>query len=1288
MAAVSKPTERVTGLGWKRWTMVGIAGLAMLALALCLGLPWWVKSSGAHLASQALGRQVTIDEFSVAPWRLGVALEGLRISGADGKSEPLLEVQSIDAALSLRSLWFASPVVEHLSITRPVLRLSHLSAGHYDIDDLLARFASPKTPGEAESPPPKLAVYNISLREGQVLLDDQPAHRQHQLSELALDLPFVSTLDADVKVHVQPQASGRLNGVYFGGKGQALPFAEHREAKLDFKLEGFDLAPYIDYLPRDLPLRLKQGRVDAALALKFQQPRGQAPNVGLSGSLDLAKFALQTPGGDPWLSWRDLHIELRDVQPLRRQLDFGSIQWKSPEVALSRDARGQLCLPGASVKAESNPAKAEVPEARVSKAQAPATPWRVSSAGLEVTDGRVSWRDASLASPVVLSVFDLRTQVGAVAWPLKAEVPIEWGMSISPEAAAAQTAAKLSGQGRLSPDALNMDWRVSALDLHSFEPYARPFLQARVKGRLDVAGQIQLKAPLLVDPVQRLALGLRELELRGLSLSALTGPETLLSLGALGLDQLDVDLGAQQLVAGQLKLSRPVVALKRDLQGVWNFQALSAHKTILAQKEDQSKPTLPPSSKAADRPWSLQLKKLNLEQGLVQVTDAATRGSPAAFKIEQLGLSVADLAWPASRGAIPVNLSFKLGALTSGGKTRSNTDSKALGSLQWQGQASLEPMSASGRLRLDRLPLHLAEGYLDPALGLHLQKLELGLRSDFNVSLLPAGLQARASGDALLADLKLQQSRRIDGQQVVGEDLLDWQAMKLNGFKLELQPGQVPQLSVGEASLSDFYARVIINEAGQINLRELGAGDAAREARPSKASMQPNQNSGIPLAPDAKEVALNGAASQAAASPAPMAVSVGQVLLEKGRVDFSDRFVRPNYSARLTELRGSLGAVSSTKTDMAPLTLRGRVAGTGLLDITGQLNPLGKPLALDLTASATDIELAPLSPYAAKYVGYGLERGKFSSKLQYKIDPDGRLSANNQIILNQLTFGDKVDSPDATKLPVLFAVSLLKDKDGVIDIELPVSGSLNDPQFSLGGLIWKVIVNLFSKAITSPFSLFAGSGGADLSRMEFVPGTAQASAPADLDKVAKMLNERPGLALTITAWADPLGEREAMKQRQLDEALFAERKRELQRQRTGASFATAQEEIKDLGPLSDAEKARLLKVVYESSKLPTKPRNFLGMAKDIPAAEMRRLLLDSFEVSEERVRQLALERGVVLRDALIAKGLPNGRLFLGAPRLLPPQVLPAKEAAASAPAQEAPPAQAWAPYAELKLSSH
>jgi hypothetical protein len=238
----------------------------------------------------------------------------------------------------------------------------------------------------------------------------------------------------------------------------------------------------------------------------------------------------------------------------------------------------------------------------------------------------------------------------------------------------------------------------------------------------------------------------------------------------------------------------------------------------------------------------------------------------------------------------------------------------------------------------------------------------------------------------------------------------------------------------------------------------------------------------------------------------------------------------------------------------------------------------------------------------------------------YRIDPDGKLQARNQIILNQLTFGDKIDSPDATKLPVLLAVALLKDRNGVIDLDLPISGSINDPQFSIGGLIVKVIVNLLVKAITAPFALLTGGGGPDLSQVAFLPGTATLApgAEAALDKVAKALQDRPGLRMTVTGTADLAAEHEGLQAAWVQQRVLAEQRRLALRE--GAAPDAL------LPALDAATRETLLKQVYADTKLPDKPRNVLGLAKDIPVAQMEALLRKAAPVNDDTARQLALDR--------------------------------------------------------------
>jgi len=504
-----------------------------------------------------------------------------------------------------------------------------------------------------------------------------------------------------------------------------------------------------------------------------------------------------------------------------------------------------------------------------------------------------------------------------------------------------------------------------------------------------------------------------------------------------------------------------------------------------------------------------------------------------------------------------------------------------------------------------------------------------------------SGLDLKAGGDVLLGDVHVGSvpDASVRAGNASTDELLNWQAFALKGLSFEMKPGAKPLLEVREAALSDFYSRLIVTEQGRFNVQDVAAAPAGAASTPTTAP-----------APAA------AAASAPPGSALPIVVRIGATKLNNGKIDFSDRFVRPNYSAALTELNGQLGALRSDSREMATLELRGRAAGTALLEISGQINPIVKPLALDIRAKASDLELAPLSPYAGKYAGYAIERGKLSMDVAYKIDSDGKLNASNQVTLNQLTFGEKIASPEATKLPVLLAVALLKDRNGVIDVNVPISGSLDDPQFSVGGVIVKVIFNLIAKALTAPFSLLAGGGSEDLSQVEFVPGTATLSAGsvATIDKVAKALTDRPALKMTVTGASDPASERDAYQQALIDTRLSAEQRREALRSGAAPAASAASDAVSApvaAPAFSSDERNRLLKEVYKQTEIPNKPRNVFGLQKDIPPAEMEALLKTRLLVTEEAMRELALQRGIAVRDALIAKGLPSERLFLAAPKL-------------------------------------
>jgi hypothetical protein len=415
----------------------------------------------------------------------------------------------------------------------------------------------------------------------------------------------------------------------------------------------------------------------------------------------------------------------------------------------------------------------------------------------------------------------------------------------------------------------------------------------------------------------------------------------------------------------------------------------------------------------------------------------------------------------------------------------------------------------------------------------------------------------------------------------------------------------------------------------------LAPGDAANDGQAradGTRAMQVAQDGGVQPVP--------GTPAAGAGNPPPD-IRVGRITLAGGNVNFSDFFIRPNYSANLTGVAGSVGSLAADTA--GEVELRARVENTAPVEISGRINPLAASLFLDLRASARDVDLPPLTPYSAKYAGYGIEKGKLSMEVKYRIE-DRKLEAENRVVLDQLTFGEKADSPDATKLPVLLAVALLKDRNGVIDVNLPISGSIDDPEFSLGGIIVRVIVNLIVKVVTAPFAIIGAlaGGGEELAYVEFAPGSAdltQAS-EAKLGSIAKALAERPALKLDVSGRIDPGTDREGLRKSSIGRQVRAQKAKALGK-------AVDDEEI----AVTAEEYPKYLTAAYRAADFP-KPRNFIGLLKDLPVPEMEALMLTHTGATDDDLRQLANDRAQRVKNWLVDRGqIPAERVFLTAPRL-------------------------------------
>ncbi|MEO8808254.1 MAG: DUF748 domain-containing protein, partial [Burkholderiaceae bacterium] len=891
---------------WLRRFAWAVALLLALGLVSWLAVPPLLKWQAQLRLSEALGRSVTIGKVDFKPWALELAIDDVVIAGPAAAGEPLLKVARLRADLSLASLLRRAPVIEALEIDAPQLRLARTAPGHYDVDDLIARF-TPK-PDAPASEPALFALYNLQVRNASLRFDDRPVERVHTVDALHLGLPFLSNLPAQVDVKVEPRLAFKLNGAAFDSGALATPFAQTRAGDIKLAITELDLARYLPYLPASTPVRLTRGVVSADIKLQFSMPAGGAPSVGLRGAVSARDLALTDAAGAPLLAWQQLKLGLRDVQPLARQLGFDTLQVKGLQLQTSRDAGGRINLlalagdqPAAAPVA---PAASVASAASTAAAAAAPSPWQVSLEALELDDARVLWNDAAVKPAAALQLDAVNLRVKQVRWPVQKAMALSLAGTLRAQGGTAAPAfGSFSAEGPATDRDAQLNLKLDGLALEAFAPYLSTSVVPRVEGRLSAQATLDWAA---APEAPRLKLKLDSATLDGLRVrepaerGSRSAPDAL-SLKQLALADVQLDVAGRSVVLGSVKLLQPALAVARDAEGRWNVQRwVVAPAAASASAAASAAPTRTPATEPA---WNVQLKDLLLDGGQLRVSDAFARGrggstaEPLRFDVNKLRLVLQSAQWQ-GESAVPAARAQLSARVSAPGASRDPG-----GAIEWKGQLGAQPLLASGAVRIERFPVHLFEPYFGDKLQLSLLRAEAGYTGNVALRSLPAGLDVVAGGDVLLGDVHV-------SARAGGDELLSWQSFGLKGVKFTMKPGARPQLEIGEAALNDFYSRLVITEQGRFNLQDVGAAPAAAGA----ASVTPVGAASAPIgAASAAPVVAAAASASASAAGAdlPLDIRIGATKLTNGKVDFSDRFVRPNYSAALTELNGQLGAFRS-----------------------------------------------------------------------------------------------------------------------------------------------------------------------------------------------------------------------------------------------------------------------------------------------------------------------------------------------------------------------------------------
>jgi uncharacterized protein involved in outer membrane biogenesis len=1166
------------------WWLTGL--VAAFAVIGFLVVPPIAKSMLEAGLSQALHRKVTVDKVSVNPFMPSATLRGLLVGERLGDA-PFASLDELHVNVAWSSVFRLAPVVDEIRLTRPHLRLVRNADRKYNFQDLLDEFLARP---QSDAPAPKFALFNIQLADGRIDFDDQAKQERHVLSELRLGVPFVSSLSAHREIKVQPELAAKLNGAAFGVKGEGLPFTDTRTATLNLNLDGFDLTRLVDYLPFEPRAKLRSALLDARLAIAFEQRAGSAPRLKLRGGTAVRQFSLLDPEDRPMLAWQRLGVDLNEIEPLAPRLALESVAIEGAEVHLRRDKTGALNL--AQVIPPARPGAAAEP-----RKETDATPLDLRIDRFALKDARLRFSDLAVA-PVFETALD-DVQLEATQLALDKGKRAEWKLHARSEAgetmklAAGVVADPLTADGRLD---------VAGVKLKRYQAYVRSAAEVEVEdGQLDLGLAFKWVAG-AARQEQNLKLSDLALALKGLRAKLPGERQPFMRLASLEMKGAAADFAAQTLNLGDVAARELAANLRRDKDGRLNVERIVRAGTPGASP-----------AKPAGPAWRIDLAQLSLERGALALEDHALGGEPVKMNVEPLQLRAEKFSTAKGQRG---NLSLQA------------TINKT-GTLAARGPLTLDPLSGTLSVTARTIGFVPAQRYFDDKVNFTLTSGAVSANGTASFAIPPGGaLRASYKGDLGVTDLASVDKRLM-------QDLLKWKSLSLGAIDFNLEPLKV---SLDEIALADFFARVILSAEGRLNLQDLLAAPGTSAEAPAE-KPQP-----APARPEAPVAGATPPASQAQAA-LPQNLRIGKIVLQGGNIKFSDFYIEPNYTANLTGVGGVVREMTPEKA--GDVELRGRIDEAAPVEILGSVNPLAADLFLDLKASARDIELPALSPYAVKYAGYGIERGKLSMNVKYHIE-NRKLTAENNIYLDQLTLGERVESPTATSLPVTLAVALLKDRNGVIDINLPISGSLDDPQFSLGGIIVKVIVNLIVKAVTAPFALIGAlfGGGEELSYLEFAPGLAKPGAGEEgkLRNLAKALNERPGLRLDIAGRVDPAADREGLKRAAIERKVRVQKFNDLRRQDEAPASA-------DAVTVEPGEYEKYLKRAYGEEKFP-KPRNVIGLAKDLPVAEMESLMLANTQVSEDDLRLLANARAQAAKEWLVGEGkVAADRVFIVAPKL-------------------------------------
>lgn len=1032
-------------------------------------LPWILKPLMTDTVHEQTNAHIEIQDIYFNPFIFKLEISGVKLKSNEDKE--LVSFKNILADVEFYSLFRTALHLKDFILDEPKIAVVYNADKTFNFTSLLKENNQTKEDDNTSTTLPRIIIDNVKIVDGFVSYEDftQKTKFDFSFKNIGFELKNVDTKEMNA-------SNASLRFYTLLGDGGFVDFKSNIVSLKPFISEGsldFEASKlYTEYryIQDMLHLEVADGKISAH-AEYFVNLDDLNATIIDNASVYLENLRIKPKNKNKdILNLGTLHIDGVTVKPMLQDVHVSNIALSSLSAKVARDAHGNIDWLEY-VKVD----KPSTNQADGNVSTEVAKPWNLLIDAIALEKVKADFYDKGINPQVDTKLGELNLYAQNVT--LLGEQPFTYDMNMK-----LNDAFSCVSKGGIKHQSLeiNSSVKCSGLDIVHYRPYIDEVAKNALKvynvklmqAKLGFDANIEIK-----EKKEQLFINVNKanIKLSNFALNKRNTNERVVDFESFDVSNVSLDVRNKNVAIEKVMLNNLKLQTKRVANGSLNLEGLIEPKKSSSSTKKESK---------KEDGFRIKLKHFGVDTAEVNFEDGMV--SPRVkTKIDRIFVNLYNIdsqeqSW----------LNYKL-------SLRINSK----GIARAEGKLRHTPLKENGTFDVSNFSLKEFTPYVAQSAYLEIEDgaLDVHAKTRYEHSSKKADFE-------LEGVIKLKEFFLADSRDKAS--LLSLGALELKGFELDLLPNR---LYISEANIDSFYVDALIDEKKVMNFASL----AKKAAHDDKTEIK--KKATTKSSDEEKEV---------------FAYRIEKINLNSGSAKFADFSLPIKFQTNIHDVSGSILAISSAPGDVSYVDVAGEVDAYGAAKLKGSLDSANPKKFMDLALSFKNLELNAMSGYSASFAGYAIDSGKLYLDLGYKIK-ESELLGSNSIIIKKIKLGEEIKDENRSSLPLGFVIALLEDSEGVIDIDMPVAGNVDAPDFKYGALVAKTLGNLILKAVASPFKFLGSVMGIDTQKLEYIsfePGKAEILPPQreKLDQIVTILNKRPKMLLSLGGVYDEKSDKKAL----------------------------------------------------------------------------------------------------------------------------------------------------------------